>query len=86
MDNTYNCKLTDRGFERIPFADADGQMCSLQVCSAIDPRVWFGVETNREGEAVFNRALLDKDMCRQLIKHLQLFIDKDTIDLDNRFR
>lgn len=60
-------KLTQRGFERIEFSDADNDKCSLQQSSATTGEppgasfIWLGCET---------RMHLNREQVKALTEHL----------------
>jgi hypothetical protein len=71
-------RKTERGFLRGEFVDADGQACSIQESSQVEPRLWLGSSANGEaihlGRHVGVRMHLDRKTARMLIPHLQRFV------------
>jgi hypothetical protein len=80
-------KHTERGFESIAFEDYYNQKCSLQQSSLAlyEPpgtsALWLGVDTDLEGENVCARMHLSLEQVRELIKHLQKWVEDGTIGL-----
>lgn len=70
-------KRTERGFLCGSFTDANGDECSIQESSAAErPLLWLGMDegTHHHGECMA-RMHLDRRLARQLIRHLQRFVD-----------
>jgi hypothetical protein len=67
-----NKKYTFRGFQVIEFQDRYRQKCSVQIsgnCSLTS--LWLGVDENR--------MLLEKKDLKELVKVLNLFIEKEKL-------
>lgn len=71
-------KRNERGFLRGDFKDANGDECSIQESSAMErPLLWLGMDEGthtRTGECLA-RMHLDRRLAKQLIRHLQRFVD-----------
>lgn len=80
---------TPRGFELICFQDRNGEKCSLQQSSIADyeqpgsTAVWLGCERNAQkidGIEISPRMHLDREQVRELIEHLQSWLNAGTFE------
>lgn len=75
-----NLKRTERGFKRGEFADLYGAACSIQESSLADhAAIWLGCDEEKlhevTGEKLGARMHLDRRLAKQLIRHLQRFVE-----------
>lgn len=72
-------KKTERGFKRGEFKDIYGEPCSIQESSlATEPAIWLGCEREQftsSGQSCGARMHLDRKLAKQLIRHLQKFVE-----------
>lgn len=69
---------TERGFERIDFADANGENCSLQESSvATKPLLWLGVN---DTTLLARRMHLNREQVEELVLHLQAWLATGSFD------
>lgn len=79
---TMKVTHTPRGFAFISFKDRYGQKCSLQKSSlATEDCVWLGCDEVQYhmGEALSPRMHLSIPLAKELIAHLQRFVDTGEI-------
>lgn len=71
---------TNRGFSLFNFTDRYGQKCSLQASSlATESCVWLGVDVDLDGNDIRCRMHLTQEMVKELLPHLQNFVDNGSI-------
>lgn len=87
MEKTH----TERGFSVIKFNDAYDYLCTLQESSSNEPHIWLGRNSANPkklelgkgwipvelpaGIECFNRMHLNQQQVKELIVHLQKFVD-----------
>lgn len=81
-------KKTKRGFPLIEFEDRYKQKCSLQKSSlATEDAIWLGVdigipvELGGKGEEIDGRMHLTRKQVKELLPHLQSFVETGSIVL-----
>jgi hypothetical protein len=68
--------IDEKGVSKITFDDDYKQKCSLQKSnSAMDDKIWFGVDKDINGKAIVARMHLTQDQVRELLPYLQKFVD-----------
>ena len=71
----FKRKKTERGFQYIEFLDENDYNCSLQESSlATEYGIWLGRNFSRDGGPSL-RMHLTQSHAKELIKHLQKFVD-----------
>jgi len=72
----------DKGASKLSFEDDYKQKCSLQKSnSALDHKIWLGVDKDVNGKAVVARMHLTQEQVKDLLPFLQKFADTgDFID------
>ena len=86
-----NIQHTERGFARVEFNDSSWASCSLQDSSAVEDKIWLGMDFSPEGEQVgiinetlgyviSSRMHLTRDQVAFLLPYLQRFVDTGSID------
>ena len=75
-------KQTFRGFPFIEFEDSNNKICSLQKSSVVTEHfIWLGVEKDCASNKVLmdSRMLLNREQVKELLPHLQTFIETSEI-------
>jgi hypothetical protein len=77
MKESEFINITDEnGVNKISFEDDYKQKCSLQKSnSALENKIWFGVDKDINGKAIVARMHLTQDQVRELIPYLQKFVE-----------
>lgn len=77
MSKTELINITDeKGVGKFSFEDDYKQKCSIQKSnSALENKIWFGVDKDINGKAIVARMHLTQDQVRILLPYLQKFAD-----------
>jgi hypothetical protein len=66
----------EKGLAKISFEDDYKQKCSLQTSnSALESKIWFGVDRDVNGKAVNARMHLTQDQVKELLPYLEHFAE-----------
>ena len=78
--NKFLENIVEKGANKITFEDDYKQKCSLQKSnSALENKIWFGVDKDVNGKIIVARMHLTQAQVRDIIPYLQKFVDTGDI-------
>lgn len=80
MTKYIQTEFNGEGYRVIKFMDLYGETCSLKKSSLVEQdAIWFGVKNSK-----INQMHLTRDMVRELLPYLHIFVETGDIEPDER--